>query len=106
MARKKKSSATREAAAAQEQQLFDLLADVLRRAGHDVTVSKSLEGRGGDCLLRGASRIIVSRRLPLQERLDVLVDVARRADLAGVDVPAEVQALLDAGRPRRDVMKP
>jgi len=102
MARKKKTSASREAEAAREQQLFDQLADVLRRAGHEVTVSKSLEGRGGDCLVRGANRIIVSRRVPLQERIDVLVDVARRADLAGVDVPADVQELLDAGRRRQE----
>ncbi len=80
-----------------EQAVFDALRLVLERLGHDVHVSRTLEGRGGACLVRGAPRVIVPRRLPMTERVDVLLDVIRAHDLEGVDVPGEVAELLGRG---------
>lgn len=77
-----------------EQLLFDSLVALLRQLGHDVHVSRTLDGRGGDCLVRGSKRVIVSRRLPMAERVDVLVDVARRQDLSAIDLTPELEAAL------------
>ena len=84
---------------AKEQALFDALAELLRRLGHDVHVSRTLDGRGGDCLVNGERRVIVSRRLPVAERVDVLVDVARRQDLSGVELTPELSEVLRPGTP-------
>ena len=81
-------------AEAKEIALFDSLVELLRRLGHDVHVSKTLDGRGGDCLVNGEKRVIVSRRLPMAERVDVLVEVARRQDLGGLDLAPELAAVL------------
>lgn len=70
-----------------QQEVFDALKALLTSLGAGVTVSKSLEGRGGECLLRGQRRVIVSRRLPLSERIEVLVDVVGQHDLSGVEIP-------------------
>jgi hypothetical protein len=91
VAAKKKEQKAREA---REQEIFDALRGLLDGLGHPVTVSKTLEGRGGNCIVRGESRVIVSRRLPLSERIEVLVDVLEELDLGGVDVPPEVAAML------------
>lgn len=100
-ARKKpgRGAAKPSAAEEAEQKVFDALAGLLRSLGHDVHVSKTLDGRGGDCLVNGAKRVIVSRRLPLSERVDVLVEVLRRQDLTGADVPADLAEILQ-GAPR------
>jgi hypothetical protein len=84
-------------AEAKEQELFEALADLLRRLGHDVHVSKTLDGRGGDCLVNGEPRVIVSRRLPMAERVDVLIEVARRQDLAGVELTPQLAEALHRG---------
>ena len=79
---------------AKELASFDALADLLRRLGHDVHVSKTLDGRGGDCLVNGAKRVIVSRRMPVADRIDVLLDVARRQDLGSLELSPELQEIL------------
>ena len=84
-------------AEAKEIALFDALVGLLRTLGHDVHVSKTLDGRGGDCLVNGSKRVIVSRRLPMADRVDVLVEVARRQDLAALDLPPELEAVLRPG---------
>jgi len=62
---KRKDQRDREA---HQQATFDALQSLLVELGHEVTVSKTLDGRGGDCVVRGARRVIVSRRLPLSRR--------------------------------------
>ena len=93
MAARAKSKGQRDREAHQ-QEVFEALEGVLGAAGFQVTVSKSLDGRGGDCVLRGERRVIVSRRLPLSERIEVLADVASRLDLSAIDVPPIVRGLL------------
>ena len=88
---KRKDQRLREA---RQQEIFDALKDLLVGLGHEVTVSRTLEGRGGECLLRGASRVIVSRRLPLSERIEVLVDVVARHDLRALDIPPALEDVL------------
>lgn len=82
---------------AKEQEVFDSLVELLKRLGHDVHVSKTLDGRGGDCLVHGSKRVIVSRRLPMAERVDVLVDVARRQDLSGIEIAPDLEVILRGG---------
>ena len=98
-ARRKASKAQPKAGSpeAKEQELFEALAGLLRRLGHDVHVSKTLDGRGGDCLVNGEKRVIVSRRMPMAERVDVLVEVARRQDLEGVELTPELAEVLAPG---------
>lgn len=79
---------------AREQELFEALVGLLRSQGHDVHVSRTLDGRGGDCLVKGSPRVIVSRRLPMADRVDILVGVARRLDLSGVALTQELAAAL------------
>lgn len=81
---------------ARQQEIFDALKGLLIGLGHDVTVSRTLEGRGGECVVRGARRVIVSRRLPMSERIEVLVDVLAHQDLAAVDIPPVLHELLGA----------
>lgn len=88
---KKKDAKAREA---RQQEIFDSLKQLLTRLGHEVTVSKTLDGRGGDCLVKGERRVIVSRRLPLSDRIEVLLDVLGRQDLDGVEVPPELAEVL------------
>ena len=88
---KKKDAKAREA---HQQEIFDSLKALLTRLGHEVTVSKTLDGRGGDCLVKGERRVIVSRRLPLSERIEVLVDVLSRQDLDGVELAPELAETL------------
>lgn len=80
-----------------EQAQFDALRGVLEANGWSVTVSKSLDGRGGDCFVRGEPRVIVSRRLPMSDRLEVLCDAVARLELHEGDVPDLLRGLL--GRP-------
>lgn len=78
-----------------QQDIFDALKALLMSLGHEVTVSRTLEGRGGDCLVRGERRVIVARRLPLSERIEVLVDVVARQDLRGVTLSPELATILE-----------
>jgi hypothetical protein len=82
---------------ARQQAVFDALRELLVRLGHEVTVTKGLEGPGGHCTVRGERRVIVSRRLPLSERIDVLLEIASREDLSTVDVPPALAGVLPAG---------
>ena len=92
---KARRSATARHQQEREQAVFDGLRLVLERLGHDVHVSRSLEGRGGACLVRGARRVIVSRRLPMGERVDILMDLVRAQDLSSsVEIPDSVAALI------------
>lgn len=75
-----------------EQQAFDALRAALEQAGFDVHVSKTLDTRGGDCLVKGTKRIILSRRVPVGERVELLLDIARRE---GVPLAADQAALID-----------
>lgn len=75
-----------------EQEAFDALRALLEQAGFDVHLSKTLDSRGGDCLVKGTKRIILSRRIPLSERIELLLDIARRE---GVPMDAGQQALVD-----------
>jgi hypothetical protein len=88
---KRKDQRVREA---RQQEIFDALKGVLVSLGHEVTVSRTLEGRGGECLVRGTRRVIVSRRLPMSERIEVLVDVVAHHDLAALEVPPLLHDLL------------
>lgn len=79
---------------ARQQEIFDSLRELLVSLGHEVTVSRTLEGRGGDCLVKGERRVIVSRRLALSERIDVLMDVLARQDLRGMSLSPDLAELL------------
>ena len=81
----------------EDEERFAALRELLESLGWVVTVSRSLDGRGGDCLVRGARRAIVSRRLPVSERIEVLVEALRREDLDGVFVRPDLRALVVGG---------
>jgi hypothetical protein len=75
-----------------EQQIFDGLKGLLESQGVSVTVSRTLDGRGGDCAVRGEPRVIVSRRLPVSDRLEVLADAVLRLRLPEASIPEDLRA--------------
>jgi hypothetical protein len=76
---------------------FEALVEALVSIGYEVTVSPTLEGRGGQCVVRGQRRVILSRRLPIVDRVDVLVDVLRSEDLDGTFLRPDIRQLVQAG---------
>ena len=73
---------------------FEALKELAVSLGWTVTVAKSLEGRGGNCLVRGERRAIIASRVPIPERIELLADALRREDLDSVYVRPDLRALL------------
>jgi hypothetical protein len=90
----KRKAAKPSAREQKEQEAFDGLRALLVEAGYDVHVSKSLDGKGGDCLVKGSKRVIVSRRTPLNERVEMLLDIVRREDVAPGGLPPPLAELV------------
>ncbi len=52
--------------------------------------------RSGGCLVNGKKWVIVDRRLPARDRLDVLADEIRESLSGDVEIPANLQPILQA----------
>lgn len=81
-----------------DQELAQALEELLGQVGYSVTWSRTLESRGGDCVVHGQRRVILSRRLSATEQADLLLDVLRRLDLGDVFVRPDIRELLEAPR--------
>ena len=86
------------AAEVAEAELFERLKQLLTAVGCEITVSKTIEGRGGDCVLRGTGRVIVSRRLAVADRVEVLLDALARLDLSSAEVSPDIDNLVASRR--------
>ena len=84
-----------------EQDLAQALKELLEQLGFTVAFSRTLEGRGGDCLVHGEKRVILSQRLAAAEQVELLLDVVRRVDVSAVFVRPDLRELLEGpGRSR------
>jgi hypothetical protein len=72
----------------------DALKELLESLGFVVTLSRTLESRGGHCLVRGQQRLILARWLPASEQVDVMVEVLSGLDLEGVFVRPDLRELV------------
>jgi hypothetical protein len=75
---------------------YKLVRRLLEDLGWKVNLASTLGGRGGHCVVHGQRRVILKSQCPTADKVDVLVDALSRENLAGVEVPAAVQALIDA----------
>lgn len=90
-----------------QEEVLKALESAARRLGLKVSVGQlrvaGLRLKGGNCLLRGRKWIILDRHQPFDELVDIYRQVLCLDDLAGLNLPAELWALLspclDQSRP-------
>jgi len=82
----------------QDLERHDALKVLLEELGWTITVSRTLDGPGGDCVVRGARRVIVSGRLGVPERIGLMAEAACREDLGAVFVRPDLRELIEAAR--------
>ena len=72
----------------------DLRAELGRR-GWRVETARSLNGRGGNCIVQGERRVILRGALPASERVDILWEALQREpadEIETASLPESVQA--------------
>ncbi|MFN7950493.1 MAG: hypothetical protein U0610_02125 [bacterium] len=96
MARPTKRISERESA---EIQLLDTLEEVARQVGvevvHDHIRAEGFMSRGGSCRLRDRWMILLDRKMPTSDKVDLLATELRQWPIDGVFVPPAIRHLLE-----------
>ncbi len=69
---------------------------------YDDLMGTDLNVRGGLCKLRGRNVIIMDRRTPSRERIDLLVRALSQFDLSGISTRPYIRRILEDGSLSRD----
>lgn len=78
---------------------LEALEEVAKTLGVQVSFDSMaglVSGSGGLCRVRGAYRIIIDRRLRPTERVALLADALSRFDVAAIEMPDAIRAIIGA----------
>ena len=84
-----------------ERALWDGLKGLLQDRGWSVSVARTLDGRGGHCVVRGQRRVILAARTPVPDRVDVLAELLGEEDIDVASLAPELRDRLALASPDR-----
>lgn len=73
-------------------EILDELEDIAYRVGVEVRYDR-LEGRGGECLVKGKPYVIINEGLQDEEKITILVAALKKIDLEGVFLKPKIREL-------------
>jgi hypothetical protein len=76
-----------------DKEILEELEDIAHRVGLEVRYDR-LEGKGGDCLVKGRPYVIINDGLADEEKITVLASALKRVDLEGVFLKPRIRELL------------
>lgn len=83
----------------EETRLLQELEEIAERLSivvrYDDLMGMDFNVKGGLCKLRGRNLVIMDRRAPIGERIDLLVRVLRRFDLSSVSTRPYIRLIID-----------
>jgi len=74
--------------------LWDGFKAALQDRGWTVSVARTLDGRGGHCVVRGERRVILAARVPVPDRVEMLAELLSGEDLDVAALAPELQERL------------
>jgi hypothetical protein len=76
-----------------EKEILKELEDIANRVGLEVRYDV-LEGKGGDCLVRGKPYVIINEGLLDEEKILILVSALKTVDLEGVFLKPKIREII------------
>ena len=75
-----------------EKEILEELEDIACRVGVDVRYDR-LEGKGGECIVKGKPYVIINEGLPDEEKISILVSALKKLDLEGIFLKPRIREL-------------
>ena len=80
-----------------ELETYEALKALLEQLDWRVNLARTLDGRGGSCVVHGERRVILKSQLPTGDKIDILVEALRGLDLEDVHLRPDLRELIEPG---------